>query len=180
MAIILGPDGLLDEFGQPLKGPILDEFGQPFKEMSKDEFIKELENGIAFQKKITEDAEKFLSFYWTKDGPIDLPSMEKWLEKNQKLDRWFFIRLIELAGQKAIDIGVSRHLSIAGAQGGKAKNKPVAELKAWALQQIKSLKMTDIDAAEYLSARIPEHLAGESKNPRQLIYRALLARHSAK
>lgn len=71
MAIILGPDGLLDEFGQPLKGPILDEFGQPIKEMSRDEFIKKLEIGMAFQKRITEDAEKFLSFYWTKDGPID-------------------------------------------------------------------------------------------------------------
>ncbi len=73
-----------------------------------------------------------------------------------------------------------RRLSDAGRNGGKAKNKPAAELKAWATEQANNLKMTDLEAAEYLAASIPEHLADASKNPRQLIYRALLARHSAK
>ena len=74
----------------------------------------------------------------------------------------------------------STHKKTIGKNGGKAKNKPKQELKDWALQQAKSLKLTDRDAARHLSARIPEHLAAESKNPEQLIYRALLARHQAK
>ena len=179
MAIILTPEGVFTECGHPIK-EVFDEFGKPFKEINKDEFIKKLEIGIAFQEKVTEDAAKFLSFYWTKDGPIDLPSMEEWLEKNQNLDRWFFIRLIELAGQKAIDIGFSRHLSSAGTRGGKAKNKLKAELKAWALEQASSMKGTDREIAKKLSARLPAHLANESKNPEQLIYRTLLSRHQVK
>lgn len=71
-------------------------------------------------------------------------------------------------------------LKISASEGGKSKNKLTAELKAWALQQIKNLKMDDPQAADYLSARIPAHLADASKHPRQLIYRALLARHQAK
>lgn len=106
--------------------------------------------------------------------------MEEWLEKNRNLDRWFFIRLIELAGQKAIDIGFSRHLSSAGTRGGKAKNKLKAELKAWALEQASSMKGTDREIAKKLSARLPAHLANESKNPEQLIYRTLLSRHQVK
>ena len=180
MAIILGPDGFLDEFGKPIKGQLLDEFGQPFKEMRNDEFIKRLENATAFQEKVTKDAEKFLSFYWTKDGPIDLPSMEEWLEKNQKLDRWFFIRLIELAGKKALDIGVSRHFSNAGAQGGKAKNKPTAELKSWAINQAGDMNGNARDIAKKLSARLPTHLAYVSSNPEQLIERTLRALKKSK
>ena len=71
-------------------------------------------------------------------------------------------------------------MSDIGSIGAINRHKQTNELKDWALEQIKSLRMDDRLASEYLSDRIPEHLANASKNPEQLIYRALLARHQAK
>ena len=85
-----------------------------------------------------------------------------------------------LSGVSLMQSYRKQKLKDSASEGGKSKNKLTAELKAWALQQIKNLKMDDPQAADYLSARIPAHLADASKHPRQLIYRALLARHQAK
>ena len=71
-------------------------------------------------------------------------------------------------------------MSNIGSLGGINRHQPTAKLKAWALQQPEALRMPAREASEYLSARIPAHLADASKNPEQLIYRALLARHQAK
>lgn len=85
-----------------------------------------------------------------------------------------------LSGVSLMQSYRKQKLKDSASKGGKSKNKPKAELKAWAIEQAKSLKMPDRDAARHLSARIPAHLADASTNSEQLIYRALLARHQAK
>lgn len=132
------------------------------------------------------DAGELLSCYWSDDGAIDIEKMRAWIarvsaNKDGSIFRpALFIALIEHAGQMALDKSLARHLSSAGTNGGKTKNKPAADLKAWALERAKTMKGRDIDIAKDLEALIPSHLAEVSGNPRQLIYRALLARYPAK
>ncbi len=52
-----------------------------------------------------------LKFYFNKDGAIDQVFLENWLSKNQPLDRWFFVHLIEVAGQRFLDQSFSAHKS---------------------------------------------------------------------
>lgn len=132
------------------------------------------------------DAGELLSCYWNDDGAIDIEKMRAWIarvsaNKDGSIFRpAFFIALIEHAGQMALDKSLARHLSSAGASGGKAKNKPTDDLKAWALEQAKTMKGDDGYKADRLSALLPAHLADASKNPRQLIYRALLGSYRGK
>lgn len=72
------------------------------------------------------------------------------------------------------------HKKKIGNKGRQTRNEPKRELKAWALEQASSMKGTDREIAKKLSARLPAHLAGASKNPEQLIYRTLLSRHQIK
>lgn len=86
-------------------------------------------DAYAHQIKCANDAEKFLEFYWGGDDKhhsIEIAKMHEWLDKNQPLDRWFFIHLIEVAGQKALDLGYSQHK----AEIARSKN---AAPRAWVL-----------------------------------------------
>lgn len=67
---------------------------------------------IAHQTKCEIDAELFLDFYWgnnSKYHTIEIGKMREWLDQNQPLDRWFFVRLIEAAGEKALKLGYSQY-----------------------------------------------------------------------
>jgi hypothetical protein len=82
---------------------------------------------LAHQNKCSDDAEKLLSLYWGGDDKrhsIEIGKMRDWLVENQPLDRWFFVRLIEAAGQKALELGYSQHK----ADIARAKN---ARPRAW-------------------------------------------------
>ena len=72
------------------------------------------------------------------------------------------------------------HKKKIGNKGLQTKHKPTDTLKEWALKQASGLKGEDLVIANKLSARLPSNLADVSKNPKQLIYRALLARSKAK
>lgn len=176
MTIILTPEGVFTECGHPIK-EVFDEFGKPFKEISKEEFIKSLKESSMHHKKLIEDVEEFLSFYFTANQAIDLSSMDEWIEKNPINDKWFLIHLIEIAGQKFLDGSVKSHFSSAGTRGGKAKNKSKEELKEWARQQPESLNLqiSPAAAADKLFGKIPPNLRYESTNARLLMERAIRA-----
>ena len=69
-------------------------------------------------------------------------------------------------------------LAKAGLSGARSKHSKPRALKAWAEQQAKAMKGAELDIARRLAARIPEHLAGASKNPERLIYEHLRARRN--
>lgn len=86
-----------------------------------------------FQGKMEADAREFLSLYWrghdvkARRHKLTLEPLERWLEANQPLDRWFYVHLIEAAGEAALKLGYSQHKSDIAT----AKN---AAAKAWVLQ----------------------------------------------
>ena len=69
----------------------------------------ELQKAMAHQSKCKADATDFLQFYFNEDDSIELEFLESWLAKNQPLDRWFFVHLIEVAGQRFLDKSYSAH-----------------------------------------------------------------------
>ena len=69
-------------------------------------------------------------------------------------------------------------LARAGASGLQSRHSKARELKAWAEQQAKTMKGSDLGIARRLAARIPEHLADASSNPERLIYEHLRARRN--
>jgi len=96
-----------------------------------EEIQKRFESASAHQDKCESDAVEFLRFYWGKDAKQPCTELEKlteWLGKNQPLDRWFFIYLIEAAGQEALKRGVSQIAS----DNAKSKN---ARARAWVLSE---------------------------------------------
>lgn len=93
--------------------------------------LKQLkEKAFAHQKQCSQDAHEFLGFYWQKqkNNTIQLEEMRRWIRKNEPLDRWFFIYLIEAAAEMALGLGYSQHKSDIA----KAKN---ATPRAWVLTE---------------------------------------------
>ncbi|MFO1245498.1 MAG: hypothetical protein U1E71_10005 [Ramlibacter sp.] len=92
---------------------------------------------IQHQGRCERDAKHFLGLYWGGSNPkqpqIELEEMRIWLEKNQPLDRWFLINLIELAGKKALALGYSAHKAAIAS----AKN---AHPRAWVVEQWRDRK----------------------------------------
>lgn len=74
------------------------------------------------------DADEFLDFYWNgiDSRKVEVESMREWLIKNQPLEWWFFARLIEIAGDRALKLGYAKRASNAA----KSKN---LEPRAWVL-----------------------------------------------
>ena len=66
-----------------------------------------------------------------------------------------------------------RALSEAGRKGAAAKNMGHEELKAWALNEAKTMYAPHGDIARRLAALLPAHLANVSKDPERLIYDTL-------
>jgi len=92
---------------------------------------KLLEAASRHQEKCESDATEFLRFYWGEDPKqpcTELEKMTDWLWKNEPFDRWFFIHLIEAAGQEALKRGVSQIAS----DNAKSKN---AIARAWVLTE---------------------------------------------
>ena len=71
----------------------------------------ELQKVMAHQSKCKADETDCLQFYFNEDGAIKLELLESWLAKNQPLDRWFFVHLIEVAGQRFLDKSNSAYKS---------------------------------------------------------------------
>ena len=70
----------------------------------------------------------------------------------------------------ASEIMRKKLLSRAGEMGARSKHRPTAELKAWAEQQAKTMRGSDMDKSRQLATRIPEHLADASRASVRLIY----------
>ena len=83
------------------------------------------------QEKCKADAAACLQFYFNERGAINLHFLEQWLAENQPLDRWFFVHLIEVAGQRFLD------RSIASYRAEIARSKNAAP-RAWCLSQWES------------------------------------------
>lgn len=66
-------------------------------------------------------------------------------------------------------------LSMAGLSGSAVKHSKPRALKAWAEQEAKTMKGSDMDIARQLAAKVPEHLADASGHPWRLIYDHLRA-----
>lgn len=77
---------------------------------TESEYIRDsLKKVLSHQTKCRADAVECLKFYFNKDGAIDLEFLKNWLSKNQPLDRWFFVHLIEVAGRRFLDQSFSAH-----------------------------------------------------------------------
>ena len=65
-------------------------------------------------------ADEFLDFCCggTDNRTSEIKKMREWVIKNQPLDHWFLLRLIELAGERALELGYSERASNAA----KSKN----------------------------------------------------------
>lgn len=83
-----------------------------------------------------------------------------------------------LIGAHFDQTALKRAFSDFGKKGAQTKNQPTEDLKTWALAQAAGMRDQDIAIARKLSAQIPEHLAGISKNPERLIYDALRAQRA--
>lgn len=81
------------------------EVPEPTVEYVKDSLLRINEH----QDKCKADALECLRFYFNKENAIDLEFLESWLAKNQPLDRWFFVHLIEIAGQVFCDKSFSAY-----------------------------------------------------------------------
>lgn len=88
---------------------VTDENGVVPPELNAEEVCSLLKNAAAHQAKCKADAAEFLQFYFNEVGAIDLRFLENWREKNQPLDRWFFVHLIEVAGRHFVDKSFSMH-----------------------------------------------------------------------
>lgn len=114
MGKIVGIEEVQKEFGALCNsiGSTAGDIYKEIQERQKAEVQKLTNEAVQHQEKCCDDAEKFLNLYWGGDDKrhvLELQKMREWLNENQPLDRWFFIRLIEAAGQKALEIGYSQH-----------------------------------------------------------------------
>lgn len=107
---------------------VCDENGQPLPQLTNESASKMLQAAMQHQSKCKADAIEVLRFYFNESGSIDLEFLEHWLKKNQPLDRWFFVHLIEVAGQIFLNKSVSAHK----AKIARSKN---ATARAWVLSQ---------------------------------------------
>ena len=95
------------------------------------------------QKKCRENASELLALYWGPGGQSKIQSteMENWVSKNEPFDLYFFIHLIEVAGEKANEVGYSRHKSdIARAKNAAPRAWVAAE---WENRQDKEQKKSE-------------------------------------
>ncbi len=104
-----------------------DESEKPLPEADPATMVDQLRDALAFQEQCKAEAAEFLQFYFTPDGSIHTSEMAEWLEKKGALDRWFFVHLIEIAGQKFVEQAHSAHK----AEIARAKN---AAARAWVLE----------------------------------------------
>lgn len=123
----------------------LDENGQELPELTSDRISELLRAGMAHQTKCKADAVEFLKFYFNEKHTIEIEFLENWLAKNQPLDRWFFVHLIEVAGQKFLDRSYSAHKS----EIARSKN---AIPRAWVRSEWAS--RTDIEQGKAAFARV--------------------------
>ena len=106
----------------------VDENGQPIPEPTREYFIEGLQAIRAHQAKCKADAVECLKFYFGDPRGISLDVLENWLAKNQPLDRWFFVHLIEVAGEKFLARSYSAHKAAIA----RSKN---AVPRAWVLSE---------------------------------------------
>jgi len=100
-------------------GTVCDENGNEIPEPTDQQFREQLQAGMEHQTKCKADAVEFVKFYFNADNSIYLELLENWLAKNQPLDRWFFIHLIEVSGQIFFD----KTSSALSAEKARLKNK---------------------------------------------------------
>jgi hypothetical protein len=107
---------------------VRDENGKELSEITALQMADDLQAVMTHQTKCKADAVECLKFYFNEDNAINIEFLENWLDKNQPLDRWFFVHLIEVAGQILFDKTYSAHR----AENARSKNKIP---KAWVLKQ---------------------------------------------
>ncbi|MBW6499738.1 MAG: hypothetical protein K0B09_15235 [Bacteroidales bacterium] len=112
----------------PPDAVFLDENGQACPDIKNKNAFEMIRLAMAHQSKCQADATEVLKFYFNENGAINLEFLEQWLEKNQPVDRWFFVHLIEVAGQRFLAKSYSAHKAAIA----HSKN---ATPRAWVLEQ---------------------------------------------
>ena len=107
---------------------VCDEHGNAIPDVDDVSFRTQLQSAADHQEKCKADAVACLQFYFNKDGAIKLQFLGQWLDENQPLDRWFFVHLIEVAGQRFLNHSYSADKAAIA----RSKN---AKPRAWCLKQ---------------------------------------------
>lgn len=128
----------------PGRAVCVDENGRELHDITPESMNESLSAAMAHQSKCEKDAIECLRFYFNEDDVINLEFLENWLAKNQPLDRWFYVHLIELAGERFLH----RSYSANCAEMASLKN---AKPRAWVLSEWN--KRTDPEQGKAAFAR---------------------------